>query len=494
MNNDPEVEANESAPISPHLPAPTAFTRRGTIAATLVVVILIVGEITSSKPDVAKLDRPAQTAVRVHEQFLTLRDATADTRWLWWRSFVTDLPAHPLDSALSAYDQVLAAETTSKVSADILLPLQVRRAVLLAALGRRDEAAAALAVAAQKDAAGKAVAQVIAYGILGTAPRPSDQDRDLGLAALGLAGLPADDWTSAQVRGALASREGKPDELAAVRGAAEVRGRALLARCRAVELAYALVFALALFLFARAAFTRAPIFQRLAEAPLPARWSPGEAYAVLIRWFIRVSLVAFPLGLAVGLCGFGSGTLAANGVATGVGLVYLDGALLRPRRLGLVQAFGLRPRVSMTLVAASAIALTGIEQTFSLLIQTASTYLGRQSPWTELAKEELLSPSLVQRAIAVVQIVVAAPLFEEIVFRGVLYGGLRRRFSPWPAAVISGAVFALVHGYAPAGTAAIFLGAVAWALVYEQTRSLLPSMFAHSCNNTLCVMADLALR
>jgi ABC-type Fe3+/spermidine/putrescine transport system ATPase subunit len=36
---------------------------------------------------------------------------------------VEGLPAHPLDSALSAYDQVLAAETTSKVKAGLLPPL-----------------------------------------------------------------------------------------------------------------------------------------------------------------------------------------------------------------------------------------------------------------------------------------------------------------------------------------------------------------------------------
>ncbi len=38
-------------------------------------------------------------------------------------------------------------------------------------------------------------------------------------------------------------------------------------------------------------------------------------------------------------------------------------------------------------------------------------------------------------------IVIAAPIFEEIIFRGFLYGGLRKRFSATTAALISGIIF-----------------------------------------------------
>ena len=41
--------------------------------------------------------------------------------------------------------------------------------------------------------------------------------------------------------------------------------------------------------------------------------------------------------------------------------------------------------------------------------------------------------------------VVAAPVFEEFIFRGLIFGGLRRSFGVWPATLASAAVFAIVH-------------------------------------------------
>ena len=48
-------------------------------------------------------------------------------------------------------------------------------------------------------------------------------------------------------------------------------------------------------------------------------------------------------------------------------------------------------------------------------------------------------------AVAAFLIVIAAPLSEELFFRGFMFAGLRRSMSLWPAAVIS----AIVLGLAP---------------------------------------------
>src|SRR6266508_1312324 len=50
-------------------------------------------------------------------------------------------------------------------------------------------------------------------------------------------------------------------------------------------------------------------------------------------------------------------------------------------------------------------------------------------------------PALAAMGVAVV---LAAPLAEETLFRGFLYSGLRRRFSVWPAAAVSGVLFGRV--------------------------------------------------
>jgi membrane protease YdiL (CAAX protease family) len=93
-------------------------------------------------------------------------------------------------------------------------------------------------------------------------------------------------------------------------------------------------------------------------------------------------------------------------------------------------------------------------------------------------------------------VIVAAPLGEELFFRGLLYQGLRRRFSVWPAAILSGAFFGLVH----LGGAAFFLivpslaaVGIGLALVFERRRSLLASMAAHAAFNVVGYLA-IALR
>jgi membrane protease YdiL (CAAX protease family) len=89
---------------------------------------------------------------------------------------------------------------------------------------------------------------------------------------------------------------------------------------------------------------------------------------------------------------------------------------------------------------------------------------------------------------AALLIVVAAPLSEEIFFRGFIFGGLRHRFRFLPAALISAAIFGVFH-YTGAGSAAVvpqlaLLGfALAW--VYEQTGSIYPTMAIHIANNLI---------
>jgi uncharacterized protein len=85
-------------------------------------------------------------------------------------------------------------------------------------------------------------------------------------------------------------------------------------------------------------------------------------------------------------------------------------------------------------------------------------------------------------------VVLAAPLGEETLFRGFLFKGLRRRFSMWPAALISACLFGLVHFQEIEflilipGLVVVGLGL---ALVYERRQSLLASMVAHATFNLI---------
>ncbi len=66
---------------------------------------------------------------------------------------------------------------------------------------------------------------------------------------------------------------------------------------------------------------------------------------------------------------------------------------------------------------------------------------------------------------------VAAPLVEELLFRGYLYGTLRRLTHPVFAAVAVGALFAVVHGNLPA-LLPLWVFSILLSLAYEFTRCL----------------------
>ena len=82
----------------------------------------------------------------------------------------------------------------------------------------------------------------------------------------------------------------------------------------------------------------------------------------------------------------------------------------------------------------------------------------------------------------------AAPVFEEYIFRGLVYGGLRRSLSPMLAIIASAGIFAIVH---PALSAppVFAMGAIA-AFMYERTRLLLAPMVVHMIYNGIVMSAQ----
>ncbi|MCU1458563.1 MAG: putative metal-dependent rane protease [Actinomycetia bacterium] len=93
-------------------------------------------------------------------------------------------------------------------------------------------------------------------------------------------------------------------------------------------------------------------------------------------------------------------------------------------------------------------------------------------------------------------VVVAAPVAEELLFRGLLLRSLLRRFTPAVAIVISALVFGLVHilgdpGSYPALPALTALGILNAVLAYR-SGSLSRSIFVHAGFNLLQVLAVIA--
>lgn len=81
---------------------------------------------------------------------------------------------------------------------------------------------------------------------------------------------------------------------------------------------------------------------------------------------------------------------------------------------------------------------------------------------------------------------IAIPFYEEVIYRGFLYGSLNRRWGSKVALIVSSVVFALVHGptYAPP---LLFLAfALGW--VRHKTGNLKMSFLIHAANNSFAIL------
>lgn len=82
---------------------------------------------------------------------------------------------------------------------------------------------------------------------------------------------------------------------------------------------------------------------------------------------------------------------------------------------------------------------------------------------------------------------VAAPVAEEMLFRGTIYPLLRRRASIAASALLTTAVFGLMHGNAVQFATTLPI-ALLMSLVYERWRALWPCMLLHLCFNLAAVL------
>jgi CAAX protease family protein len=93
--------------------------------------------------------------------------------------------------------------------------------------------------------------------------------------------------------------------------------------------------------------------------------------------------------------------------------------------------------------------------------------------------------------VQILLIVIAAPIAEEVCFRGMLFGGLREKLPLWAAALISGGIFGILH--ALTGISAVpplvVFGAVL-AVLYEKTGSIVPCILLHMLNNSVALLAQ----
>jgi membrane protease YdiL (CAAX protease family) len=106
-------------------------------------------------------------------------------------------------------------------------------------------------------------------------------------------------------------------------------------------------------------------------------------------------------------------------------------------------------------------------------------------------EQEDIADSFGTWPLQVLLIAIAAPVSEEICFRGMVFGGLRTRLPLIAAALISGLIFGLLH--ALTGLSAvpplIAFGFIL-ALLYERTGSIVPGILLHMLNNAVALIGQ----
>jgi membrane protease YdiL (CAAX protease family) len=117
-------------------------------------------------------------------------------------------------------------------------------------------------------------------------------------------------------------------------------------------------------------------------------------------------------------------------------------------------------------------------------------------PLTELIPmpksfEDMFKEMLQANIFAFLTLVVAAPVFEELFFRGIILEGFLKNYSARKAIIWSAIIFGSAHmnpwQFIGAGFAGLF---IAWA--YYKTGSLIPAMFIHFVNNLIGFIVGIA--
>ena len=229
------------------------------------------------------------------------------------------------------------------------------------------------------------------------------------------------------------------------------------------------------------------------EERIDAPWRAWETIPVAVAAFLATAIVSFALALGTGgIRGIAYRlTILAFPGAGGVHGPVGSGAVPGRRRPPVA---GARGATDVALGALYGLAMFGVT-TLAIfpVVRMLWESRHRRSPSPHQPAGGPQGPSAVQVVVAVLAVVVAAPLGEEIFFRGMLFGGLRSRIGFAGAAAVSSAVFALVHVQPPLVVLMFFVG-FRLAFVYERRRSLVAPISAHAAFNLVGFSLIMLLR
>lgn len=231
-----------------------------------------------------------------------------------------------------------------------------------------------------------------------------------------------------------------------------------------------------------------------APTPLPPRALPVDGADLLLVLIVALGSVRLLAGLIV--------ALATGPLGEGVGLPLVLGVLLFQTlvtlgaiRFLVLRKYGLRwadlglrpspPRWHRRGFALAVLMLPMVALINGLLVPQVTGEVFHNPQLYAMAPNGFSWPALLSMLFMAGFV---APLGEELVFRGLLFPWLRGHLGAVAAAILSGLIFATLHGV-PILIPALTAIGTALALLYHRCGSLWPVILAHGAFNAIMVVA-----
>ncbi|MGH7230150.1 MAG: lysostaphin resistance A-like protein [Nitrospiraceae bacterium] len=472
-----EPEPTPSAVYDHHFsPAVTALSALVLLSSVLFIVWLHL-----SIAPVDRIPSPDRALALMVGRTLELEAALAGApAWEQWLYDITaETGGQEVSQAITWYEELAASLDRPSV--------QLELAVLEAEAGRLERIDQKTRAWVHRSDPFPFFARLLRAAYLGP---PLNSTDELDLQAELATTLPAG-WFYDRLAIALAERAGHHDLLAAARASLAARAGELLWRIRiltALELFLIVVGLIGLLFFINMVSRSYGTHCLVGAARIPPPWPGRIGLAVLVR--------GGALGLVIALAFMFVNVddpwirLSAVPLASLPLLVMSQRYLFQPAGLEFADGLGLRlapggwRRLSVAVMALAAGGLLG-EWALGMLAEQLNLTIH----WAEWFDADLVWGDRLVLGVSLLEFVVFAPIFEEITFRGLLFGSLRRRFGWGTSAVLSATIFASAHGYGLLGFASVLWSGILWAWMYEKTGSLLPGMLAHALNNFLVCVA-----
>jgi membrane protease YdiL (CAAX protease family) len=192
------------------------------------------------------------------------------------------------------------------------------------------------------------------------------------------------------------------------------------------------------------------------------------------------------------------GRLSAAIVAEVYGLLIVSLLVVLPNSR---EALRVRPIIATEVTAAAGIWIGAYAVTLVLHFAISAVHSAFPSPSELLSVLRFIGTDMgrLQNADAATWILaggratVLAPLGEELLLRGALFGWLRQHLSAWPTILLTAIVFAGIHAGVPTVLGLAFVIGVGAGYVRERVGSVTPLVVVHVLHNVLLVLAAFVL-